>query len=98
MDISSPPEGRTYQVIDLDIGFLSGDVKQFTIYEMDTIDETPETILLVLHLRDQHLAIIPEQMERLTIYKAGVAWTSRRNRTFQVIPQSASDGKPIEGV
>lgn len=97
MEISSPPPSTTYTVIDLDVGFLSGDVRQFTLFSTDTIVETQHEIELRTYSRDQHMKVIPDLApEEITLYKIGLAWKSKRSRTFTyTIEPDADDTKEV---
>lgn len=95
MEISSPPAAQTFHVVDLDVGFISGEVKSFTIFDGDTFDRTPDELKIVLHGRDQHLTVIVGQVEEISILKAAIAWTSKRNRTFEFTIEPDADAKKV---
>lgn len=73
MEINSPPTVSIERIIDLDIGFLSGDVRQFTLYEVDTYIKTLLTIEIQTAKPD----------EKVTIYTAALAWVSERIRMVE---------------
>jgi hypothetical protein len=97
MDIISPPASTVFKVIDLDVGFLSGDVREFTIFESDKLEETKQALFIEIWPRDEKLAVVPGQpAEQIVIYKIGLAWTSRRSRTFEFNPDQMDEGRKVE--
>jgi hypothetical protein len=72
MEIISPP--ASVYVVDLDVGFKSGDVRVFTLYPADTLIETEAA--LTIHFAE------PEEL--VVIYKDALAWTSRRTRLVEL--------------
>lgn len=74
MMITTGTKTRTEEVLDVDIGFLSGDTRQFTLFPQDTYE-----------VRENHITIRTiDPSEMVIIYTAAIAWMSERHRTIEI--------------
>ena len=72
MEITSPPATRTVELRDLDITFVGGVTGSWTLHEEDTLEESDNTILLVVG------------SERTIIRLANILWSTMKSRTMVV--------------
>lgn len=78
MEIKSEPKYLEEPVIDVDAGFISGEVRQFTLKTKrgDSIKPLTDRVELILHDQGQ-------EPENLTLYKKALAWLSTRHRILR---------------
>lgn len=74
MRVDSGAKTLQVEVTDLDVGFLSGEVRQFTLFPEDTYKVTEQCITI--------RTITPE--EKVVINQAAIAWTSERHRMMEM--------------